>query len=88
MKYSKHLCRKSIEKSRIKLDHSRDKAGRCDGHLLFLSHYISKKVILNSLKIEHEPTTGNHDEGFLSNWFNKLQQYPFYVVKNVVTFCY
>ena len=71
-----------------KLDHLRDKAGRCGGHLLFLTRCISKKVIPNSLKLELEPIIENHNEGFLSNWYNKFQQYPVYFVKNVVTFCY
>ena len=55
---------------------------------MFLTRCISKKVIPNSLKLELEPMIENHNEGFLSNWYNKFQQDSVYFVKNVVTFCY
>lgn len=41
----------------------------------------------NGLELELKPTTVNHDEDFLNNWYKKLQQYSLAFVKDVATFC-
>lgn len=40
----------------------------------------------NGLELELKPTSVNHDEDFLNNWYKKLQ-YSLAFVKDVVTFC-
>ena len=58
-----------------RLDRLRDKAGRHESHKSFLEKCITENVIPNGLKLELEPTIGNHDEEFLSCWYNKLQSF-------------
>ena len=64
----------------------RDKAGRYESHKLFLEKCITKNVIPNGLKLELEPTIGNHDEEFLSCWYNKLQSFSKEFMKDIMSF--
>ena len=50
-------------------------------------HCISDNIIPNELKLELEPTVGNHDEDFVNIWYRKPQRYSLDFVKVVVTFC-
>ena len=52
-----------------RLDRLRDKAGRYESHKSFLEKCITENVIPNGLKLELEPTIGNHDEEFISNFY-------------------
>ena len=57
------------------------------GHELFLSSCITENIIQNGLKRELERTIGNHDENFLSNCYDKLQQHSLKFMKNIETVC-
>ena len=78
---------KKAECLAFKLDRLRDKAGRYNSHHSFLTRCISENIIPNGLKLELEPTIGNHDEEFLNNWYNKLQKYSLDFMNDIVVFC-
>ena len=61
--------------------------GRYTDHKLFLSTYISENITPNGLKRKLEPTIENHNTNFLSNLYDKLQQYLLVFMKEIVTFC-
>ena len=46
-----------------------------------------EKVIQNGLKIELEPTIGNHDQEFLDEWYQILDQTSFTLMNKIVKFC-
>ena len=66
----------------------REKEGGYVNHKLFLACCISENIIPNGLRLELEPTIGNHDETFLSNWYEKLQQHSQGFMKDIITFCH
>ena len=75
-------------KAAFKFCRLREKEGGYVYHRLFLSCCISENIIPNGLRLELEPTIGNHDETFLNNWYEKLQQHSQGFMKDIITFCY
>ena len=78
---------KKAEYLALKLDRLRDKAGRYESQKSFLEKCIAENVIPNGLKLELQPTIGNHDEEFLSCWYNKLQSFSKEFMKDIISFC-
>ena len=69
----------------FKLNRLRDKAGRYESQCI-IEKCITENVIPNGLKLELEPTIGNHNEEFLSCWYNKLQSFSKEFMKNIISF--
>ena len=61
--------------------------GRHVSHRLFLTRCIPENVIPNGLRLKLERTVGNHNETFLNNWCEKLQQHSLGFMKDIITFC-
>ena len=75
------------EKAALKLDRIKDKSSRYESHNDFISRCLAEKVIPNRLKIELEPTIGNHDQEFLDEWYQILDQTSFTLINKIVKFC-
>eukprot|EP00795_Rhopilema_esculentum_P015068 gene15068-6233_t len=75
------------EKFASKLNKLEDKSARYQSHTEFLNECIDEKLVPNSLKIEVEPSIGNHDEAFLAMWNEKLKSYSIDLMKEIVKFC-
>ena len=71
----------------MKLNRLKDKNARYQSHREFLSQCIKSKLIPNGLKLELEPTTGNHDQEFLDMWYSNLQEFSLTLMKVIVDFC-
>ena len=71
----------------VKLDRLNDKKARYDAHIAFLSRCIEEKVIPKGLCIQLEPTIGNHDQQFVNNWYEKLNNFSVELMKDLVEFC-
>ena len=56
--------REDVDKIVIKLDRLQDKSTRYESHKEFLEKCIREKVIPDGLRVDVEPTIGNHDEEF------------------------
>ena len=54
---------------------------------LYIYICIEQKVIPNGLKIELEPSIGNHDEQFLSKWSERMQEFSLTLMKDIVEYC-
>ena len=70
-----------------KLDRLHDKKERYQSHRLFLRKCLDNNIIPNGLRLELEPSIGNHDEDFLKNWYSKLEEYSKNFMKDVLAFC-
>ena len=68
----------------VKLDRKVDKKNRFAIHKEFLNKCIEQKLIPNGLKIELEPSIGNHDEQFLSKWSERMQEFSLTLMKDIV----
>ena len=55
-------------------------------HIEFLSQRIESKLIPKDLKLELEPTIGNHDKNFLDMWYSNLQEFYVILMKGIVKF--
>ena len=55
----------------IKLNRLKDKQGRNESEHSFLIR-TDAKIVPKSLLIDLEPTVGNHDQGFLDDWYDQL----------------
>ena len=53
----------------------------------FLSRCFKDRLIPKGLKVELEPTIGNFDREFIDNWFSKLEDYSFDLMKDIIKFC-
>ena len=71
----------------MKLNRLKDKNTRYQSHREFLSQSIDSKLIPKGLKLELEPTIGNHDQEFLDMWYSNLQELSRILVKGIVKFC-
>jgi len=71
----------------VKLNRLQDKASRYNSHKEFLSQCIQNKLIPNGLKMEMEPTIGNHDQDFLDTWYSNLEDFSLVLMKQIVSFC-
>ena len=70
----------------IKLERLYDKRDRYQSHISFLKDCIAIKRIPNGLIINLEPTIGNHDEEFRSNWYQQLEKFSLKLMKDIVEF--
>ena len=70
-----------------KLDRLHDKKERYQSHRQFLQKCLDNDIIPNGLRLDLEPTIGNHDEDFLKNWYAKLEEYSKNFMKDVLAFC-
>ena len=70
-----------------KLDRLHDKKERYLSHQQFLQKCLDNDIIPNGLRLDLEPTIGNHDEDFLKNWYAKLEEYSKNFMKDVLAFC-
>ena len=75
------------EQQAMKLNRLKDKNARYQCHQDFLSQCIESKLILKCLKLELEPTIGNHDEEFLDMRYSNLQESSLTLMKGIVKFC-
>ena len=80
-------AREDVDSIIIKLDRLQDKSKRYESHKHFLEKCISEKVIPDGLRINVEPTIGNHDDDFLSIWYNKLEGFSVELMQEIVKFC-
>ena len=71
----------------LKLNRHKEKHARCESHKELLTRCISEKLLPKGIKLEFEPTIGNHDQEFLDNYFSKLNEFSFSLMKDIVTFC-
>ena len=71
----------------LKLNRLREKQARYESHKEFLSRCISEKLVPTGLKLELEPTIGNHDQEFLDTWFSKLNEFSLTLMSQIVSFC-
>ena len=71
----------------MKLERLQDKHDRYDSHISFLTKCVKEKVIPNGLKIELEPSIGNHDDEFLRNWYQRLKSFSITLMEDVIEFC-
>ena len=77
----------NLEKTAVHLDRLYDKKARYESHIDFLSKCINNKIIPHGLQMELEPTIGNHDDEFVSNWYEKLNLFSIEMMKDIVAFC-
>lgn len=71
----------------LKLNRLKEKQARYESHKGFLTRCIAEKLVPKGLKLELEPTLGNHDQEFLDNWFSKLNEFSLNLMNDIVTFC-
>ena len=64
-----------------------NKKDRYESHIQILTKCLSDKVVPLGLAIQVEPTIGNHNEEFLSKWYEKHNSFSFELMKDVVAFC-
>ena len=70
----------------MKLNRLKDENARYQSHIEFLSQRIESKLIPKYLKLELEPTIGNHDKNFLDMWYSNLQEFYVILMKGIVKF--
>ena len=58
-----------------------------ESHKDFLSRFIKDRLIPKGLKLELEQTIGKYDQEFIDNWFSKLKDYSFDLMKDIIKFC-
>ena len=71
----------------IKLNRNYDKVARYESHQDYLSACIKDQLIPMNFKIQLEPSIGNHDEAFLSTWYDKIQKFSIELMKDTIKFC-
>ena len=75
------------EQAALKLNRLKEKAARYESHKNFLSRCVAEKLVPKGLKLELEPTLGNHDQEFLDNWFPKLNEFSLILMEHIVSYC-
>ena len=78
---------KKVRYNARKLDRLNDKEARFISHKDFLERCLTANVIPNGLKLELEPSIGNHNEQFLANWNEKLNKFSRELTEDVIEFC-
>ena len=81
------IAERHKEQQATKLNGLKDKNARYQSHREFLSQCIESKLIPKGLKLELEPTIGNHDQEFLDTWYSNLQEFSLTLMKGIVKFC-
>ena len=75
------------EQQAKKLNRLKNKNARYQSHREFLSQCIESKLIPKGLKLELEPTIGNHDQEFFDMWYFNLDKFSLTLMKGIVKFC-
>ena len=75
------------EQTALKLNQLKEKTVRYESHKNFLSRQAAEKLVPKGLKLELEPTLGNHDQEFLNNWFSKLNEFSLILMGDTVLYC-
>ena len=75
------------EQQAVKLNRLGDENARYQYHREFLSQCTESKLIPKDLKLELEPTIGNHNQKFLDMWYSNLQEFSLTLMKGIVKFC-
>ena len=70
----------------MKLNRLKDENARYQSHIEFLSQRIESELIPKDLKLELEPTIGNHNKNFLDMWYSNLQEFYVILMKGIVKF--
>ena len=67
-----------------KLDRFSDKEIRFKSHKEFLTRYLGSNIIPNGLKLQLEPSIGNHGDEFVNKWHEKLEKFSRELKQGVV----
>ena len=70
-----------------KLDRLHDKNERYKSHKDFLVKCLEGNIIPKGLRLDLEPSIGNHDEEFLNKWYGKLEESSKSFMNDVISFC-
>lgn len=71
----------------FKLDKLNDKKARFESHEAYLTKSLTNNLIPNGLKVYVEPSIGNRDEEFLTQWYGRLDEFSRTLTRDVVGFC-
>ena len=71
----------------FKLDRLNDKRCRFESHEAFLNKCLTNNLIPNGLKVYIEPSIGNRDEEFLTQWHSRLDDFSKTLTADVVQYC-
>ena len=77
----------TVRNNARKLDRLYDKQARFESHKQFLERCLQAAVTPRGLKIELEPSIGNHNEEFLAKWNEKLVKFSRELTQDVIEFC-
>ena len=70
----------------IKINRLEEKSARYNLLGDFLWKYMQENLVPKGLEITLEPTKGNFDQKFVSNWYNNLKQLSVVLMKPIVTY--
>ena len=70
----------------IKLNRLHDKNDRYESHVSFLQNCLEINRVPHGLVINLEPSIGNHDEAFRSKWYQRLQEFSFTLMKDIIEY--
>ena len=65
----------------------KEKSARHNSHNYFLSCCIDKKLVPKGLEVTFEPAIGKRNQDFIDNWYSKLKEFSFILMKDIITFC-
>ena len=71
----------------FKLDKLNDKKCRFESHEAFLNKCLTNNLIPNGLKVYVEPSIGNRDDEFLSQWHARLDEFSRTLTSDVAEYC-
>ena len=71
----------------INLNCLKDKQARLVSHKEFLTRCVAEELVPKGLEVTLEPTTGNHVQEFLDNWYSEQKQFLLSLMKDIVKFC-
>ena len=74
------------EQQAMNLNRLKDKNAWYQSHREFLLQCIESKLIPKGLKLELEPTIGNHNQEFLDTWYSYLQEFSLTLMKGIISF--
>ena len=78
---------KEKEHLTFKLDRLNDKKCRYESHEAFLNKCLNSNLVPNGLKVYVEPSIGNRDELFLTQWHARLEEFSKTLTMDVVAYC-
>jgi hypothetical protein len=70
-----------------KLDRFHDKEVRFQSHKEFLTRCLEANIIPNGLKLQLEPSIGNHNDEFVNKWYEKLEKFSRELMQDVIEEC-